>query len=831
MRRCRRADGHRSPDAAPQRTARRSRRTLTLSPLAGRGMRRTAGGQTRTIAGDRSGLTAPRRWPRIALKTRGGRAISSGFSPPAGSVPRNMTTSLHPGGPLVVLRDVHLTLGSAAGPVNILRGISLEIGAGETVSVVGPSGSGKSTLMMVLGGLERPSAGRVRDRRQRSRRARRGRARPAAPRSDRHRLPVLSPDPDDDRARKRRDPARARRPARCVRRRRATALAAVGLGHRLTHYPGQLSGGEQQRVAIARAFIAGPEAAARRRADRQSRRRHRPARHRLPVRAPGPARHDPAVDHPRSRRSPNAASGRFSLLDGRIVEDRRTRAVAGSAPIAARALSSASPLLRASARPPRAARRHPRACGSFSAASCSGSPRSPAIGSLAASVTAGIKADARDLLGGDAEARLAYRPADAAEREFLAQSGTVSEIATMRAMARTHGRRPAQPDRAQGGRCRLPALRRGRVCRPRRASPPRSAGATASFGAAVDPAILGRLGLAIGDSVKIGDAVLQLRATIEREPDAATGGLDLRPAGPDLGRSARRNRADPARRAGQLSLPAAAPSRGRCGGLGRDGASRVSRGGLANPQLRRGLAVAAAIDRSRRAVSEPGRPDRSAGRRRRDRQCGRRLHRRQDRDDRHPQMPRRLDPAGLRCLFHRDHGARRCSASPSALALGALAPALAVAACCAGVLPVSVRFGIYPAPLALAALFGLLTTLVFSLWPLAGIGRVPAGALFRDTVDRARRRMPLAGSRRDGGPGARARRAGGRDRAGPDGRAVVRRRGDRRLRPLPGGGRGIVLDRRGGSGGRAARRCDWRSPICTARARRPRRSCSRSASG
>src|SRR5438445_12873368 len=73
-----------------------------------------------------------------------------------------MTTSPHFRGPLVVLEEVHLTVRSAAGPVNILRGISLEIGTGETVSIVGPSGSGKSTLMMVLGGLERPSAGRAR---------------------------------------------------------------------------------------------------------------------------------------------------------------------------------------------------------------------------------------------------------------------------------------------------------------------------------------------------------------------------------------------------------------------------------------------------------------------------------------------------------------------------------------------------------------------------------------------------------------------------------------------------------------------------------------------
>jgi putative ABC transport system permease protein len=76
-----------------------------------------------------------------------------------------------------------------------------------------------------------------------------------------------------------------------------------------------------------------------------------------------------------------------------------------------------------------------------------------------------------------------------------------------------------------------------------------------------------------------------------------------------------------------------------------------------------------------------------------------------------------------------------------ALVLGALAPVIA-APLLAGVLPVSIRFAIHPAPLALAALFGLLTTLVFSLWPLAGVGRISAGALFRDTVDRVRRRVP-----------------------------------------------------------------------------------------
>ena len=169
-----------------------------------------------------------------------------------------MTTSLHSGGPLVVLEDVHLTLGSAAGPVNILRGVSLEIGAGETVSVVGPSGSGKSTLMMVLGGLERPSAGRVRidgnDLGALSEDALAGlrRARIGIVFQSFHLIPTMTALEN------------VAIPLELAGRRDAfaaagAALAAVGLSHRLIHYPGQLSGGEQQRVAIARAFIAGPK--------------------------------------------------------------------------------------------------------------------------------------------------------------------------------------------------------------------------------------------------------------------------------------------------------------------------------------------------------------------------------------------------------------------------------------------------------------------------------------------------------------------------------------------------------------------------------------------
>jgi putative ABC transport system ATP-binding protein len=169
-----------------------------------------------------------------------------------------MTSSSVPAGPLVALDDIRLTLASAAGRVDILRGISLTIAAGETVALLGPSGSGKSSLLMVLAGLERPSAGAVRlaghalagldeDGLARLRRRHVGivfqsfHLIPTMNALENVAIPLeLAGDRDAMSA-------------------AGAALARVGLGHRLMHYPGQLSGGEQQRVAIARAFAAGPQ--------------------------------------------------------------------------------------------------------------------------------------------------------------------------------------------------------------------------------------------------------------------------------------------------------------------------------------------------------------------------------------------------------------------------------------------------------------------------------------------------------------------------------------------------------------------------------------------
>ncbi len=159
---------------------------------------------------------------------------------------------------MILLDDIHLTLASAAGAVNVLRGVSLRVAPGETVSLVGPSGSGKSTLMMVTGGLERPSAGRVaiagidfgtldEDGLARFRRDHVGIVFQAF-----HLVPTMTALENVAIPLELAGRADAFAAARA-------GLAAVGLEHRVLHYPGQLSGGEQQRVALARAFAAGPK--------------------------------------------------------------------------------------------------------------------------------------------------------------------------------------------------------------------------------------------------------------------------------------------------------------------------------------------------------------------------------------------------------------------------------------------------------------------------------------------------------------------------------------------------------------------------------------------
>jgi len=159
--------------------------------------------------------------------------------------------------PVIDLNAAHLTLGNAAAIVKILKGINLQIGAGETIGVLGPSGAGKTSLLMVMAGLETLTKGRI-----------------ALAGTDITRMP------EDPLAALRRDlvgivfqafrlipslnalqnvaiplELAGRPDAEAI---ASAALKSVGLGHRMTHLPDQMSGGEQQRVAIARAIAPKP---------------------------------------------------------------------------------------------------------------------------------------------------------------------------------------------------------------------------------------------------------------------------------------------------------------------------------------------------------------------------------------------------------------------------------------------------------------------------------------------------------------------------------------------------------------------------------------------
>ena len=158
---------------------------------------------------------------------------------------------------LIRIRDLNLTLPSAAGPVNILRGIDLDVAAGEVVGIVGPSGSGKTSLLMLLAGLERASGGSIHvaghdldgldeDALARIRRDHIGIVFQAF-----HLIPTMTALENVAIGMELAGTADAMDRA-------AAALQSVGLGHRLSHLPGQLSGGEQQRVALARALAPRP---------------------------------------------------------------------------------------------------------------------------------------------------------------------------------------------------------------------------------------------------------------------------------------------------------------------------------------------------------------------------------------------------------------------------------------------------------------------------------------------------------------------------------------------------------------------------------------------
>jgi len=362
------------------------------------------------------------------------------------------------------------------------------------------------------------------------------------------------------------------------------------------------------------------------------------------------------------------------------------------------------------------------------------------VGSLAEGVRAGLRADARSMLGGDIEIELVLRPATTIERDFLDRSGTVSEVIGMRAMAR-------REDNAARSLIELKAADEAYPLYGEVALDPPQALAEAFakrdglWGAVAAPALLDRLALKPGDVVRVGEASFVLRAALAHEPDAATGVFIL---GPRL-----------------VIAKAALPETGL-----------LVPGTVINYSYR--LRVAAAADIPAWEAEAKARfPD-----------SGWRIR---DAANAAPGLERLLDRVGLyltlvglaallvggvgvgnavsgyltsRTLsiaIFKSLGAcgRLIFATyllqiatlgalgiAGGLLVGALAPLLLVRLLPA-MLPVAARFDLYPLPLAVAGAAGALTTLAFALGPLAIARAVPPAALFRAASEPPRSRLGI----------------------------------------------------------------------------------------
>jgi putative ABC transport system permease protein len=362
------------------------------------------------------------------------------------------------------------------------------------------------------------------------------------------------------------------------------------------------------------------------------------------------------------------------------------------------------------------------------------------VGSFAASITRALQQDARVLLGGDVELSFTHRAATPAQLDYISRGGRVSTIAEMRAMARTDTARSLVELKAVDDVYPLFGdVRLAGGVSPRDALAERDG----VWGAALEPATLTRLGLAVGDSFFVGDSRFVVRGVVEREPDRTANVFTL---GPRV----------------MIALPALS------------GTGLLQPGSLVRYEYRIALHQPEAAD-SWIAALKTQFPD-----------AGWRIR---GLGEATPGVQRWIDRiamfltlVGLSALLVGGVGVAnavraylegktqtiavlKCLGAPGrlvmavyllqvlalallavviGLAIGALTPAV-IGPLVADKLPVAARVGIYPAPLLIAAGFGILTTLAFTLWPVARAREVPAAALFRDLVAPARRwPRPLA---------------------------------------------------------------------------------------
>ncbi|MGB8274365.1 MAG: FtsX-like permease family protein, partial [Alphaproteobacteria bacterium] len=354
-----------------------------------------------------------------------------------------------------------------------------------------------------------------------------------------------------------------------------------------------------------------------------------------------------------------------------------------------------------------------------------------AVRSVADSATAGMQADARTLLGGDVEIRLIHRTAGAEQLAFLARSGAVSRVAEMRAMARTESAKARMLIELKAVDGKYP-LAGAMALDPAMALEDALAPRGGVYGAAVEKGVLTRLGVRLGDRLRIGDADIQIRALINREPDRGT---DIFSLGPRV----------------MVALDALPAT------------NLVQPGSLVNYRYR--VALNKGTESASWITSLDARfPD--AGWRVVDlHNVAPGLERLLDRVSLYLTLVgltalliggvgvasavktyldgRRTTIAVLKCvgatggLVFRIYLAQvmivALVATLAGLLLGAVAP-LALAAVLGESLPLRLPFALYPGALGLAGAFGLVTALAFSLWPLAMARETSPAGLFRSLI-------------------------------------------------------------------------------------------------